>query len=172
MNTWDTTFPPLLAKLHQLGFDYDDGEGMDFEPYEAFLPAEENASWLGAWTGNSAADGAQFRVFGQDGTGGYAAFWIVLPGEVLEKQPIVFLGSEGERGVVAANLDEYFWLLAAGVGPCEAVASPDMERKPNDRFMKFAPENSTVATLSATDVMARAAAAFPGFPEHIDNLSQ
>ncbi|WP_211343442.1 hypothetical protein [Lampropedia puyangensis] len=48
MSNWDTTFPPLL---HQLEFDYDGG--YDFEPCQNFFPAEENASWFKAWTGNA-----------------------------------------------------------------------------------------------------------------------
>lgn len=168
MSTWDTTFPPLLHRLHQLEFDYDDG--YDFEPYESFFPAEENASWFKAWTGNAAVDGSQFRVFGQDGTGGYAAFWLVLPNQPIERQPIVFLGSEGEKGVIALNLDEYLWLLADGVGPYEAVAYPNSDRKPNAQFTSFAKENARVAALSAKEVLANANDAHPGFSEHIDSL--
>jgi hypothetical protein len=167
MNTWDTKLPVLLSELHQLEFDYD--EGFDFEPYEEFFPAEENAAWFKAWTGNSDVDGAQFRVFGQDGTGGYAALWIAQPNEPIEKQPIVFLGSEGEKGVVALNLDEYLWLLAAGVGPYEAVAYPSLG-KPNAQFTSFAQRNSNVGALPSTEVLARANAAYPGFAEHIDGL--
>lgn len=29
----EAAFPPLLAQLHKLPFDYADGEGIDFEPY-------------------------------------------------------------------------------------------------------------------------------------------
>lgn len=168
MNTWDTTFPPLLSKLHQLEFDYD--AGYDFEPYVSFFPAEENASWFKAWTGNAAVDGSQFRVFGQDGTGGYAAFWLALPDQPVEKQPIVFLGSEGEKGVVARDLDEYLWLLAAGVGPYEAVAYPDSEGTPNAQFTSFARKHSMVAALSATEVVRRANEEHPGFSGQIDSL--
>lgn len=168
MSTWDTTFPPLLQKLHQLEFDYDDG--YDFEPYEAFFPAEENASWFKAWTGNASVDGSQFRVFGQDGTGGYAAFWLVHPNQPIEKQPVVFLGSEGEKGVVAIDLDEYLWLLADGVGPYEAVAYSGSEGKPNAQFTTFAKENSRVPALSAREVLAKANEAHPGFSEQIDVL--
>ncbi|HFX7636876.1 TPA: SMI1/KNR4 family protein, partial [Acinetobacter baumannii] len=32
-----TQFPDLLKKLHQLDFDYADGDGIDFEPYQDFL---------------------------------------------------------------------------------------------------------------------------------------
>ncbi|KRG77867.1 hypothetical protein ABB30_06330 [Stenotrophomonas ginsengisoli] len=170
LSNWDTTFPPLLHKLHQLEFDYDDGDGYDFEPYQSFFPAEENASWFKAWTGNAAIDGSQFRVFGQDGTGGYAAFWLVLPDQPIEKQPVVFLGSEGEKGVVALSLDEYLWLLADGVGPYEAVAYPSPDSKPNAQFTLFAQENSGIAKLSAAEVLARANEAYPSFSEQIDSL--
>ena len=168
MNTWDTTFPPLLSKLHQLGFDYDDG--FDFEPYDNFFPAEENASWFKAWTGNDSVDGAQFRVFGQDGTGGYAALWLVLPDQPMERQPVVFLGSEGERGVVALNLHEYLWLLAGGAGPYEAVAYGGAEANANVAFTAFAQKHSNAAPLSALEVLARANAAHPGFSDYIDSL--
>ena len=52
---------------------------------------------------------------GKDGSGGQAAFWLVRVGEQLTHQPVVFLGCEGETGVVARNLDGYLWLLAAGL---------------------------------------------------------
>ncbi|WP_017725746.1 hypothetical protein [Acinetobacter baumannii] len=38
-----TQFPDLLKKLHQLDFDYADGDGIDFEPYQDFLSPEETA---------------------------------------------------------------------------------------------------------------------------------
>lgn len=79
MSDWNTAFPEPLRKLHELEFDYADGEGIDFEPYSAFLSSSETNAWFKAWTGNNEVDGAEFRVFGQDGTGGYAAFWLVEP---------------------------------------------------------------------------------------------
>ena len=94
----DAQLPALLAAAHELDFDYADGQGYDFEPYEVFLPPDETQEWFRAWTGNDEADGSCFRVFGQDGTGGYAAIWTTLPNAGLEEQPIVFLGSEGESG--------------------------------------------------------------------------
>jgi len=170
MNTWSTALPSVLSNLHQLEFDYNDGEGMDFEPYQSFFPSEENADWFKAWTGNPSVDGSQFRVFGQDGTGGYAALWLTLPGKALEEQPVVFLGSEGEIGVVAANLDEYLWLLAAGIGPYEAVAYPGQVREANPQFTEFARMNSKVAAMSASEVIARANATYPTFSQYIDGL--
>jgi len=75
--------------------------------------------WFRAWTGNSEVDGDALRVFGQDGTGGYAAFWLNRPGQALEEQPVVFLGSEGETGVIAPDLGAFPW-PAGGFGPSEA----------------------------------------------------
>lgn len=170
MNNWSTDLPPLLAKLHQLNFYVVDGEEIDFEPYQTFFPAEENSSWFKAWTGNSSVDGAQFRVFGQDGTGGYAALWITQPSRPLEEQPVVFLGSEGEKCVVAANLDEYLWLLAAGIGPYEACAYPGLEAEPKAQFIEFARKNSKATPLQASEVLARAHAAHPSFAQYIDDL--
>jgi hypothetical protein len=121
MPAFSRKLPPVLAALHRLPFDYDQGNGIDFEPYDRFQSAEETASWFRSWTGNEDVDGLEFRVFGQDGTGGAAAFWLTRAGKELAEQPIVFLGSEGEVGVVACNLADYLWLLAGGLGPCEAV---------------------------------------------------
>ncbi len=101
---------------------YDEELGsIDYEPYPEFDSAEETTGWLRSWTGDKELDGDALRVFGQDGTGGLAACWLVRPGRPLAEQPIVFFGSEGSNGVVAASLPEFLWLLAGGVGPMEAV---------------------------------------------------
>jgi len=96
MSEFETAFPPLLAQFHKFAFNYAGGEGIDFEPYEEFRSASENAPWIQAWTGNYDLTGSEYRVFGQDGTGGYAAFWLARPTAELLEQPIVFFGSEGE----------------------------------------------------------------------------
>lgn len=168
MPAFDTTFPPVLTALHQLPFDYADGEGMDFEPYEAFQSAQDNEFWIRAWTGNQELDGADLRVFGQDGTGGYVAFWLVREGVDLLAQPIVFFGSEGELGVVARDFDDYLWLLANGVGPYEAVAG--YPRQPNDAFTAFAGEHAKRPQKTAAQVLADAAAAYPDFESRIRAL--
>ncbi|MEM9604349.1 MAG: SMI1/KNR4 family protein, partial [Pseudomonadota bacterium] len=95
----------MLESLHQIEFDYADGEGIDFEPYQQFLNVEDTKDWFRAWTGNDAVTGEEFRIFGEDGTGGYAAFWLVRDSEDVLEQPIVFLGSEGARGVVACSFN-------------------------------------------------------------------
>ncbi|WP_206074292.1 hypothetical protein [Marinobacter fuscus] len=50
MQVTGQAFPDVLKKLHELEFNYLDGEGIDFEPYTEFLSEEETNEWLSAWT--------------------------------------------------------------------------------------------------------------------------
>jgi hypothetical protein len=161
-------FPALLKELHQLEFDYADGDGMDFEPYDQFHPAEENADWIRCWTGNPELTGEEYRIFGQDGTGGYAAFWLVRHGKSILEQPIVFFDSEGDLGVVARNFQDYLWLLAGGVGPYEAIHG--YKRGPVERFTEFAMKHAASAKKTPGDVLAAARAEFPKFEEDVRAL--
>ncbi|GLY22468.1 SMI1/KNR4 family protein [Micromonospora sp. NBRC 101691] len=164
--------PPSLSEAHREGFDYDDGAGIDFEPYAEILDARETAEWWRAWTGNAALDGAEFRVFGQDGTGGMAAFWLARPGEPLDRQPVVFLGSEGERGVVARDLGSYLWLLAAGVGPFEATmyAPDEHTARPDERLTEIAERWAPSSRASAAEIVTAAREEFPGFDGLIESM--
>lgn len=69
-----TSLPILVSRVNQLPYEYADGEGIEYEPFDAFLSESETAAWFRAWTGNHDADSSCFRVFGQDASGGYAAF--------------------------------------------------------------------------------------------------
>jgi hypothetical protein len=164
--------PLLLQELHQLEFDYDDGEGIDFEPYSKFLSAKDTREWIQAWTGNKTLDGADYKVFGQDGTGGYAVIWLVHPSQDLLEQPIVFFGSEGELGVVAVSFAEYLWLLAAGLGPLEAISYSGEKRKANAQFTAFAQRVALKHKSTPSKILARAKAAFPTFEQDIGALCQ
>ncbi|GAA6143212.1 hypothetical protein NBRC116584_30300 [Hydrogenophaga sp. 5NK40-0174] len=168
VNQWTTDLPPVLKALHQLDFSV--FESIDYEPLDRFHSPQENLSWFQAWTGNNEVDGAQFRVFAEDGTGGYTAFWLARPGAPMDEQPIVFLGSEGERGVVARNLDEYLWLLAGGVGPLEAVEYGGDGGRRNPQLAAFAKAQARAADMSADDVLRKAKAAYPNFSTYIDGL--
>jgi hypothetical protein len=163
----DRKLPPVLAALHRLPFDYDDEGGIDFEPHDKLQSAKDTADWFRAWTGNAKVDGSEFRVFGEDGTGGYAAFWLVREGKPLPEQPIVFLGSEGEKGVVARNLSDYLWLLAGGVGPYEAVSGGRLGTKKNEAFTAFAMKHAPDAKKTPAQVRAAARKEFPGFEKTI-----
>jgi hypothetical protein len=165
MTTFDRALPPLLAEVNAMEYDYADGEGIDFEPYEQFQSAEENADWIHAWTGNEALDGAEYRIFGQDGTGGLAAIWLARDGAPLLDQPIVFFGSEGELGVVAKSFGDYLWILAGGHGPLEAVEYPGSKRTPTPHFAAFAEKHAPRKKQTVTDVVAAAKTEFPSFAE-------
>jgi hypothetical protein len=163
------TFPPLLSELHQLPFDYQGGEGIDFDPYKEFMSADENATWIRAWTGHPELTGLEYRMFGADGSGGLAGFWLVREAELLA-QPIVFLGSEGEMGVIAQSFDDYLWLLAGGFGPAEAVEDPSGKRVPNRAFTNFAAQHAPANKKPALEVIATAREEFPGFEDRIREL--
>ncbi|GGV33474.1 SMI1/KNR4 family protein [Streptomyces griseoflavus] len=166
----DRTLPPALADLARTEIDYADGEGIDFEPYDAFDPAEETTDWLRRWTGNPAVDGDAYRVFGQDGTGGLAALWRVRPGRPLTEQPVVFMGSEGECGVVAGSLSDFLWMLADGCGPFEAVTYGAPESRPDTALTALAERHATTDRRPARDILAGARAEFPTFAEDIAAL--
>ncbi|MFI2511686.1 SMI1/KNR4 family protein [Streptomyces sp. NPDC018972] len=166
----DRTLPPALADVARVEFDYDDGKGIDFEPYDAFDSAEETTDWVRRWTGNHELDGDAYRVFGQDGSGGLAAVWYGRPGRPLAEQPVVFMGSEGENGVVAGNLSDFLWVLADGIGPLETVLYDEHEARPNAALTELAERHATTPRRPARDIIAEARAEFPTFAEDMDAL--
>ena len=166
----DRRLPPALAAVAEVEFDYDDGEGIDFEPYDAFDSAAETTDWIRHWTGNHELQGDAYRVFGQDGTGGLAALWCARPGRPLAEQPVVFLGSEGERGVIAGNLSDFLWVLADGLGPMEVIEYEQREARPNPTLAELAERHATTPRRTAREIVAEAQAEFPSFSEDLDEL--
>jgi hypothetical protein len=168
----DRQFPAALAAALAIRLDCIGEDGVDFEPFSAFLSADETADWFRAWTGNGALKGDDFRVFGQDGTGGYAAFWLVRAGRALVEQPVVFLGSEGETGVVARDLGAFLWLLADGFGPWEAATSyePEWVPHPNRDLTALAEQCAPDHRAPATAVIEQATREFPEFDDTIMEL--
>ena len=166
----DYEFPKLLKELHKIEIDYADGEGIDFEPFDSFYSEEETTEWIRAWTGNTDADGSSYLIFGQDGTGGYVAFWCVRETNDILQQPIVFFGSEGELGIVAQSFYDYIWLFAKGLGPYEAVVYPDIILSTNKKFLEFAKNNASSHQSSANEIIGRAVAEFPDFTSTIESL--
>ncbi|MFD9729357.1 SMI1/KNR4 family protein [Streptomyces sp. NPDC059072] len=172
LSTDDRQFPAALAAAMAVSFDYDGGDGVDFEPFDTFLSAQETTDWFQAWTGNGSLNGDDFRVFGQDGTGGYAAVWLTRPNRGLSDQPIVFLGSEGETGVIARDLPDFLWLLADGFGPWEAATSyePDWVARPNQQLTAVAERYAPDRRRTAAAVLESASREFPGFDDTIMKL--
>lgn len=167
----DRRFPPALADVARVEFDYgDEGEGVDFEPYDAFDSAEETTDWLRHWTGNHDLDGGAYRVFGQDGTGGLVAIWCAWPGRPLAEQPVVFIGSEGECGVVAADLSGFLWVLADGFGPMEAALYEDREARPDAALAEIAERHATTPRRPAREIITEAQTEFATFAVDLDKL--
>ncbi|MET7289812.1 SMI1/KNR4 family protein [Streptomyces sp. NPDC005573] len=173
MNTAeDLRFPPALAAALAVPFDYDDGDGVDFEAFPAFLSAEDTTDWFRAWTGNAELTGDDFRVFGQDGSGGYAAVWTARPHRPLAEQPVVFLGSEGETGVIASDLAGFLWLLAAGLGPREAATTddPGWSPRPDHALTEVAERFAAGHRRPPSAIVERAGREFPDFDDMIMEL--
>lgn len=187
----DLALPAALAAIAAIGFAREAGEDerggeddetdqddtpelppVDFEPFEEFLDADDTADWFGGWSGNPDADAAQFRVFGQSADGGYAAFWLVREDATLPEQPIVFLGQEGETGVVACDLPSFLWLVADGSGPYEAVEHPTRRSNPHPQFTAIAEKHAGTDRMTAREVVAAARDEFPDFEDTMAELSR
>jgi hypothetical protein len=185
----DLALPAALAAIAAIGFpveadedeqgddESEEGEApehppVDFEPFEEFLDSEDTADWFRGWTGNPEADAEQFRVFGQTADGGYAAFWLVREDAPLAEQPIVFLGSDGETGVVACDLPSFLWLVADGSGPYEAVEHPTRRSNPHPEFTAVAEKHAGTDRMSARQVVAAARDEFPDFEDTMVELSR
>lgn len=165
-----THFPDLLNKLHQLDFDYADGDGIDFEPYQNFMPQHEVNQSIESWAETSQADGSLLLIFGQDGTGGHAAFWMVNQDKDILDQPIVFLGSEGNVGVVAKNFDDYLWLLAQNHGPFEAIEYPEDTSRTNNDFLNFAKQHSRSTLRPVLEIINDAQSSYPHFKVWLEGV--
>ncbi|MEU1196820.1 SMI1/KNR4 family protein [Streptomyces sp. NPDC005813] len=168
----DRRLPAALAAALATPFEYNGGDGIDFEPFPAFLSAEETTEWFRAWTGNAELSGDGFRLFGQDGSGGYTGFWLIRPSRPLVDQPVVFLGSEGETGVVARDLGAFLWLLAGGFGPWEAATSYDPDWTPSlhHELVAVAERFAADRQQSAAAVIEQATREFPDFDDTIMEL--
>jgi hypothetical protein len=170
MKSFDRRFPALLADLLKLDFDYADGQGIDFEPFQEFRSAQDVAHWFKAWTGNPSVDGAEYRLFGMNKAGGYAAFWMVRADKPVLEQPVVFFGSEGELAVLASNFSDYLWLLADGVGPREAAGGDLENRAPTPHLAGFAGKHASTPRRAPKEIIEAALSEFPKFCDDVQAL--
>ncbi|MFJ9059148.1 SMI1/KNR4 family protein [Streptomyces sp. NPDC102409] len=176
----DRGFPAALAEVARFDFygdhfltvdeDGDEEYRFDFEPVARFESAEWTTRMFRSWTGNPEADAGAYLVFGQDGMGGRAMIWRTRPGRPLADQPVVFLGSEGECGVVAGNLSDFLWVLADGYGPMEAALAEDHPSHPEDPLVHLAERHATTRRRTAREIVTEARAEFPTFEEDIHAL--
>jgi hypothetical protein len=165
-----------LAELAEIGFELkwddetDESSGCDFEPYEQFEAPEETLAWLRLWTGNHELDGTNFLFFGSTGAGDYVGFWLVRPNTTVTEQPVVYIGSEGEVGVVAQDLGDLLWLFANGLGPAEAFNDPGRETQQNEAFRVIAERHAAGKGRPTADIVATALERYPGFPEFMSAM--
>ncbi len=115
----DTAFAAPLRELHKLAIEneYENVEDMDFEPYSEFLPKEQALEFFRLWTDHKKTEPHALHIFGQDGSGGFVMFWSRNDGEDILQQPVVFLGSEGEKRVIAQRLRGLCLALGARFRP-------------------------------------------------------
>ncbi|WP_328809113.1 SMI1/KNR4 family protein [Nonomuraea montanisoli] len=172
----DLALPPALAEVAEIGFAWewdeeaDEARGCDFELYNRFEEPGRTTWWFRLWTGNQEVDGSEFRFFGATGTGDYTGFWLVRPDAAITDQPVVHIGSEGERGVIARDLGDLLWLFAAGLGPGEAFADPNSTAQPNEAFRAIAERHAPGGRRSPTEIVTAAQAEFPHFSDLIDAM--
>ncbi len=83
--------------------------------YEMCQPKDDDLSeTFGYWFGSDswASNGDSFVQFGMDGTGSMFCLWYYpdLSGE----PPVVFFGSEGERCLIATNINDFIKQMSSG----------------------------------------------------------
>ncbi|OJJ07920.1 hypothetical protein ASPVEDRAFT_47105 [Aspergillus versicolor CBS 583.65] len=163
--------PPALAEVAALDFS-STSHGCDFEPYTKFESPEETTAWFRLYTGNDAADGSQFRIFGTTGAGDYIGFWLVQPEPEMPvtAQPVVYFGSEGELSVIARDLGDFLWMLANGSGPTEALEEPGRVTEPNEAFCAVAEKYAPGGGRATAEILAMAKKEYPGFARYVEEL--
>ncbi|MFL5913714.1 MAG: hypothetical protein ACJ768_24520 [Gaiellaceae bacterium] len=82
-------------------------------------------------------------------------------------QPVIYIGSEGQCGVIARDLGDLLWLFADGSGPGEAFTDPYRETQPNEAFQAIAERHAPGRRRSAAEIVAAARTEFPDFSELI-----
>ena len=83
--------------------------------YEIEHPSDRDlAATLRCWFGSDrwSKEGDSFVQFGQDGTGSLFLLWFYP--SLKTEPPVVFLGSEGESYLVAADISDFIQQLASG----------------------------------------------------------
>lgn len=79
-----------------------------------FVPDYDSEDFT-AWFRTTATDHRNYLCrFAQEGTGGLFCFWNQQGGDDYSNSPVVYLGSEGERGVAARNFDDFLRVLSSG----------------------------------------------------------
>lgn len=173
--------PPPLRAIMDARYDYDDGRGVDFEPYPELEPVAETGWWFRHWTGNPEFAGEEFRPFGSDGGGGYVCSWIIREGADLVDQPVVYLGSDGDVAVLAADAWDALWFFAHGFGmhdvPSEFESGehwfqpePDRVVRAHEELVRAAERLAPGRRRPVEQIVAEASAGLPDLRVWVDGL--
>jgi hypothetical protein len=112
----------LPKELEQLAAYAQNAKGVLVGDFELL---ENGKEAMVTWFAGRTKPADAFFAFAKDGTGGLFAIW--RRREHLADSPVVFLGSEGETIVLAANTHDFLGLLAYGVSDLGFV---DWEEEP------------------------------------------
>lgn len=133
----------------------------DLEFYEAFNQEYRPSHW----TRNPESDDA-LGTFAQDGAGGQYALWFDAPGD--GPRPVVKLGDDGDRVVLAVDALEFAWLVACGVEPIGvreggAISS---EEPPSTALQQWVQSQAPARVFAEPEaVITQAMAAYPTFAD-------
>lgn len=92
------------------------------------------------------------------------------PGRPLAEQPVVFMDSAGECGVVAGDLSSFLWVLADGIGPKEAAMYETYDARPDAVLTTLAERHATTPRRPAQEIITEAKAQFASFAADLDEF--
>jgi hypothetical protein len=162
-----TKLPSVFAGLADIGAEHSEFELRD---------PDESDSDIKAWLGAVPKDGTRFIVFAQDGTGSLFCLWLRPGHKDVETAPVVYLGSEGELGVLGKDPAAFLEFVASGMSfdghggsffdPLDSESDEDSATEATARRAKVAKwvkKRTGKNTLRHPDALrAEAEAAYPG----------
>jgi hypothetical protein len=148
--------------------------GAEHAEFELRDPADSDSD-IQAWLGALPSDGTRFVVFAQDGTGSLYCVWLQPGHDEVETAPIVYLGSEGELGVLGKDPAAFLEFVASGMsfdGHGGSFFDPDegdeeaLARR--EQVAEWVKQRTGKTDLRHPDeVRAEAEAAYPGLEQWV-----
>jgi hypothetical protein len=167
-----TELPSIFEGITDVG-----AEHAEFE----LCDPDESAGNIAAWLGATPKDGTRFINFAQDGTGSLFCLWLRPGHDDVETAPVVYLGSEGELGVLAKDPAAFLEFVASGMtfdghggsffDPLESEADEDFVADVKARrakVVKFVKRQLGKQELRhPSELRAEAEAAYPGLADWV-----
>lgn len=154
--------------------------GAEHSEFELRDPSGSDRA-INAWFGALPGDGTRFIVFAQDGTGSLYCVWLRPGHDHIETAPIVYLGSEGELGVLGKDPTAFLEFVASGMSfdghagsffdPLEGEDDEDYVTETLDcraKVAEYVKQRTGKTELRHPDALrAEAEAAYPGLEDCI-----